>query len=494
MCIFSHFNYILFLHTLGGIYLNIFINLINLTNNFLWSYILIAMLLSLGIYFTIKTNFVQFRYFKEMFKTLMDNSDCDKNAVSPFQAFCISAASRVGTGSLAGVAIAISLGGPGSVFWMWIITLIGAASSFVESTLAQIYKVHDKEGFRGGPAYYMEKALKNRKMGIAFSILIIISFGFIFNAVQANTIAYSLVTSFSSFGISRFFIGVILTLFTTAVIFGGVHRVAKVSEFVVPIMGIAYLAVAIFVIVTNINALPHMFKVIFQGAFGIKQFTSGGIGAVIMQGIKRGLFSNEAGMGSAPNAAATASTSHPVKQGFIQTLGVFTTTLLICSATAFIIIISDTYHIVGLEGIQLTQKALSSQVGEWGAHFITICILLFAYSSIIGNYYYGETNIDFMSENKIYLLAYRLLVLVMVMFGSIADAKIVWDLADLFMGSMAILNLIAIFRLLPIVIQCLKDYVSQKNKGINPVFNINSLENIQGIQCWNENGEIKYKK
>ncbi|WP_297487339.1 sodium:alanine symporter family protein [uncultured Cetobacterium sp.] len=474
--------------------MNLFEHFINQANNFLWSYILIAMLLCLGIYFTIQNNFVQFRYFKEMFKTLIDKSDYDETAVSPFQAFCISAASRVGTGSLAGVAIAISLGGPGSIFWMWIITLIGAASSFVESTLAQIYKTHDKEGFRGGPAYYMEKALKNRKMGIAFSILIIISFGFIFNAVQANTIAYSFATSFASFGISRVFIGVILTLFTTVVIFGGVHRVAKVSEFVVPIMGVAYLAVAIFVIVTNFRELPHMFKIIFQGAFGVKQFTSGGIGAVIMQGIKRGLFSNEAGMGSAPNAAATASTSHPVKQGFIQTLGVFTTTLLICSATAFIIIISNTYNIVGLEGIQLTQKALSSQVGNWGAHFITICILLFAYSSIIGNYYYGETNIDFMSSNKIYLFIYRIFVLVMVMFGSVADAKIVWDLADLFMGSMAILNLIAIYKLSPIVVQCLKDYSSQKKLGLNPVFNINSLSNKDGIECWNEHGEIKYKK
>lgn len=471
-----------------------FENFINIINNFLWSYILIAMLLILGVYFTIKTNFVQFRYFKEMFKTLTDNSHCDKDAVSPFQAFCISAASRVGTGSLAGVAIAISLGGPGSVFWMWIITLIGAASSFVESTLAQIYKIHDKDGFRGGPAYYMEKALKNRKMGIAFSILIIISFGFIFNAVQANTISYSLITSFSSAEPSRFLIGGIITFFTTIVIFGGVHRVAKVSEFVVPIMGVAYLAVAIFVILINYKEIPNMIKIIFQGAFGLREFTSGGIGAVIMQGIKRGLFSNEAGMGSAPNAAATASTSHPVKQGFIQTLGVYTTTLLICSATAFIIILSNAYTVPGLEGIQLTQKALSSQVGLWGTHFITICILLFAYSSIIGNYYYGETNIDFMSDKKIHLFIYRIIVLIMVMFGSVADAKIVWNLADLFMGSMAILNLIAIFRLLPIVISALKDYSQQKIKGINPIFNINSISNKDGIQCWDSNGEIKYKK
>nr|WP_307775086.1 alanine/glycine:cation symporter family protein [uncultured Cetobacterium sp.] len=470
--------------------LHLFETVVNTANHYLWTYILITMLLGLGVYFTIKNDFVQFKYFKEMFKTLIDKGNNNKNAVSPFQAFCISAASRVGTGSLAGVAIAISLGGPGSLFWMWVITLIGASSSFVESTLAQVYKTHDKGGYRGGPAYYMEKALGQRKMGLIFSILIIVSFGFIFNAVQANTIAYSFAHSFADMGIGRTHVGIGLTLFTTIIIFGGVQRVAKVSEVIVPVMGVAYILVAFFVIIKNFALLPDMFKLIFEGAFGIREFTAGGIGAVVMQGIKRGLFSNEAGMGSAPNAAAAASTSHPVKQGFIQTLGVYTTTLLICSATGFIIILSNAYTIEGLGGIELTQEALRTQVGGWGPHFITLCILLFAYSSIIGNYYYGETNIDFMSKNKGAMFGYRLVVLVMVMFGSVADAQIVWNLADLFMGTMAVINLIAIFRLSPIVVACLKDYTRQKNQGLNPVLDITVLPSMKGVECWDKNGEI----
>lgn len=472
--------------------LNILENFIAIANNLLWTYVLIVMLLGLGIFFTIKNDFVQFRYFGEMFRTLVDKVDKKTKAISPFQAFCISAASRVGTGSLAGVAIAISLGGPGAVFWMWVITLIGAASSFVESTLAQVYKVKDKAGYRGGPAYYMERGLNQRGMGIVFSILIIVSFGFIFNSVQANTIAYSFENSFREIGLTRFHMGIILTILTTVIIFGGVHRVAKASEVIVPVMGVAYIAVATFVIFKNITLIPNMLKIIVEGAFGIRAIATGGLGVVVMQGIKRGLFSNEAGMGSAPNAAAAASTQHPVKQGFIQTLGVFTTTLLICSATAFIIILSDCYKKDGLGGIQLTQEALRTQVGGWGPHFITLCILLFAYSSIIGNYYYGETNIEFMSkgDKKSTLFLYRIVVLGMVMFGSVADAQIVWNLADLFMGTMAVINLIAIFRLSPIATACLKDYTRQKKLGLNPVFNVNSLPNKKGVECWSEHGEI----
>lgn len=453
-------------------------------NDFLWTYILIAMLLVLAVYFTWKTKFVQFRYIGEMFRLLGDSASSkkEKGAISSFQAFCISTASRVGTGNLAGIAIAISVGGPGAIFWMWIIALIGASSSFVESTLAQIYKTRDKNGaFRGGPAYYMEKALGKRWMGVIFSILITITFGLIFNSVQSNTIA----SAFNSaFNFDKTIVGIVLTILTVAIIFGGVHRVAKVSEVLVPVMAVAYICVALFVVIINIDKIPSLIKLIVDNAFGIEQAVGGSIGAALMNGIKRGLFSNEAGMGSAPNAAATATVSHPVKQGLIQTLGVFTDTIIICSCTAFIILLSGIDLSSG-EGIQLTQNALSSQVGPWGSYFIAICILLFAFSSIVGNYYYGEANIEFLTNKKIYLTLYRVFVAVMVFFGAIANLQIVWDLADVFMGLMAIINLIAIALLGKFAFKALDDYRTQKKAGIKePVFKASSIPELKNVEEW----------
>ena len=462
-------------------------NIVDSINTYLWTYILIALLLVLGIYFSIRTNFVQFRYIQEMFRLLTDGFSKDgkkeKNSVSSFQAFCISTASRVGTGNLAGIAIAISIGGPGAIFWMWLIALIGAASSFIESTLAQIYKVKDSSGaYRGGPAYYMEKALGQRWMGILFSICITIAFGLIFNSVQSNTISAAF---HEAFGANELIIGIIITVVTALVIFGGVQRIAKVTEVIVPIMALAYIAISLFVIVKNITEIPAVFALIFKSAFGFEQAIGGTIGAAIMQGIKRGLFSNEAGMGSAPNAAATATVSHPVKQGLIQTLGVFTDTILICSCTAFIILLSDTNLSGNYSGIQLTQNALSSQVGSWGSSFIAICILLFAFSSIVGNYYYGESNIEFISDKKIYLNIYRTLVILMVLFGSVAKVQLVWDLADVFMGFMAIINLIAIALLGNIAFKALKDYEDQKKSGINePIFKAGSIPGIKNADEW----------
>lgn len=409
-------------------------------NDFLWTYILIAMLIVIGLYFTFKTKFVQFTNIKEMFRLLGDsNSGGAKNSVSSFQAFCISTASRVGTGNLAGIATALAIGGPGAIFWMWLIALIGSASSFVESTLAQIYKVKDGDSFRGGPAYYMEKGLKKKWMGVLFAILITITFGLVFNSVQANTITLALN---ESFGFNRTILGLILTILTVIIIFGGVNRVAKVSGVLVPIMAVAYIIVALFIVLRNFNEIPGILKLIFENAFGVGPLLGGGVGAALMQGIKRGLFSNEAGMGSAPNAAATASVSHPVKQGLIQTLGVFTDTIIICSCTAFIILLSGAPLDGSIKGIQLTQMALTSQLGSWGGIFISICILLFAFSSIVGNYYYGEANISFITDKKIYVQLYRLAVGLMVFFGSLVSMDIVWNLADVFMGLMAIINLI----------------------------------------------------
>ena len=454
-------------------------------NDLIWTYILIAVLLILGFFFSIKTKFVQFRLIGEMLRLLTDKamiSSNGKKGLSSFQAFCISAASRVGTGNLAGVATAITLGGPGAIFWMWLIAFIGGASSFIESTLAQVYKVKDRDGYRGGPAYYILNGLKSRWMGIAFAITITLSFGLIFNSVQSNTIAMALE---DSFGLNTLVVGFILAGLTAIVIFGGVKRIAHVVQVIVPIMAVAYLILALFVMITNITEIPTVFALIFKNAFGIDQAIGGGMGAAVLYGVKRGLFSNEAGMGSAPNAAATAAVTHPVKQGLIQTLGVFLDTILICSATAFIILLSGAYD-SGAEGINLTQMALSEHIGPWAGAFISLAIFLFAFSSIIGNYYYGETNIEFIRDNKIILNIYRVAVIAMVIFGAVANLGVVWTLADIFMGVMALINLVAIFLLYKVAITALKDYQEQRKQGKDPVFNRNILEDTSGIECWDD--------
>ncbi|MDY3206658.1 alanine/glycine:cation symporter family protein [Clostridium baratii] len=456
-------------------------------NDFLWTYILIALLLVLGAYFTIRTNFVQFRYLKEMFRLLGDgfSNKKEKGSISSFQAFCISTASRVGTGNLAGIAIAISVGGPGAIFWMWIIALIGAGSSFVESTLAQIYKEKNEDGsFRGGPAYYMQKGLNKKWMGVLFSVLITLAFGLVFNSVQSNTITESFNTAF---GVNRLVIGIILTVLTALIIFGGIHRIAKVTEVLVPVMALAYIGIAVIILIMNATEIPSVLKLIVENAFGFKEVAGGTLGGALLLGIKRGLFSNEAGMGSAPNAAATANVTHPVKQGLIQTLGVFTDTLIICSCTAFIILLSgvDYSGPNASTGIKLTQDALSSQIGPFGNTFIAICILLFAFSSIVGNYYYGESNIEFLNDKKWFLFAYRVCVVLMVLFGSVAKVDVVWNLADVFMGLMAIVNLVAIFMLSKYAFLALKDYTEQKKSGIKePVFKASSIPGLKNAKEW----------
>lgn len=459
---------------------------INAINDVLWSYILIIMLLGCAIWFTLKTRFVQFRMIKEMVKLLGDSAGKSKNGekhISSFQAFAVSLASRVGTGNLAGVATAIAVGGPGAVFWMWIIALLGASSAFVESTLAQLYKRKGKESFVGGPAYYMERGLGLRWMGILFAILISITFGFAFNSVQSNTICAAWEGAFS---FDHRIIGGILTVFTILIIFGGIQRIAKVSSIIVPVMALGYIALALGIVLFNIGKLPAVLELIIGNAFGLEQVVGGSVGAALMQGIKRGLFSNEAGMGSAPNVAATADVSHPVKQGLIQTLGVFTDTLIICTCTAFIILFSGVPLDGSVSGVQLTQQALSNEVGSMGSIFVAVAILLFAFSSIIGNYYYGEANIRFITQNKSVLFVYRLLVSAMVMFGALASLDLAWSLADVTMGLMTICNLIAISLLGRQAFLLLNDYVAQKRNGIkSPVFDKNSLPELKGkADCW----------
>ncbi|MEG0307182.1 MAG: alanine/glycine:cation symporter family protein [Clostridium sp.] len=457
---------------------------VDIINTFMWSYVLIFLLISVGIYFSIKTNFVQFRYLKEMFKLLKPSNTDKQDGVSSFQAFCISTASRVGTGNIAGVAMAVAAGGPGAVFWMWLIALIGGASSFVESTLAQIYKTKDKDGnFLGGPAYYIEKGLGKRWLGIFFAILTTLCFGLVFNAAQSNTTTLAFTNAFN---ISPIIMGLILSILTATVIFGGVKRIAKVSEVIVPIFATAYILVAIFVIVINFKSLPGILKLIFEGAFGIRQVASGALGFTIMQGIKRGLFSNEAGMGSAPNAAATATVSHPVKQGLTQTLGVFTDTIVICTCTAFIVLISGDYANTTLTGIELTQSSLTSQIGVFGNYFLAICTFLFAFSSIVGNYYYGQANIEFITSNKIVLNLFRSFVVVTVFTGSLTSIDIVWNLADLFMALMAVVNLFSIVLLGKYAFAALDDYSLQKKNGKDPTFKASSIPGLENTESWDD--------
>ena len=347
---------------------------ISIINDVLWSYILIIMLLGCAVWFTLKTRFVQFRMIKEMIKLLGDSTGKTKNGekhISSFQAFAVSLASRVGTGNLAGVATAIAVGGPGAVFWMWIIALLGASSAFVESTLAQLYKRRGKDSFIGGPAYYMERGLGLRWMGVFFAVLISITFGFAFNSVQSNTICAAWE---GAFGFDHRIIGGILTILTILIIFGGIQRIAKVSSIIVPVMALGYVALALGIVLFNIGKLPAVLELIIGNAFGWEQAIGGTVGAALMQGIKRGLFSNEAGMGSAPNAAATADVSHPVKQGLIQTLGVFTDTLIICTCTAFIILFSGAPLDGSVNGVQLTQHALTNEVGNIGSIFVAVAI------------------------------------------------------------------------------------------------------------------------
>ena len=468
--------------------------LITQINDAIWGYVLIAALIICGIWFTWKTRGVQFRMVGEMIRLLTDSatsgtgslSDKDKNHkhISSFQAFAVSVATRVGTGNLAGVATAIAIGGAGAVFWMWVIALIGSATAFIESTLGQLYKQRHKDSFVGGPAYYIEKGLHCKWMAYLFAVLITITFGLSYNSIQSNTICGAMQ---EAFGWNPLIVGGILSVVALIIIFGGLHRIANVSAVLVPLMAIGYFILVVVIMMMNIQLIPHVMKVIFTSAFGLDQGVGGAIGATIMNGVKRGLFSNEAGEGSAPNVAATATVSHPVKQGLIQALGVFTDTLLVCSCTAFMILISGLYNTPELNGIALTQAALNSEIGAIGPTFIAIAILLFAFSSIIGNYYYGEANIRFMTSSNTVLTVYRVFSGgVLVMFGAMASLEIVWNLGDLCMALLTACNLVAIISLGKYAFRLLEDYRQQKRRGIKePVFHRGQLPEIEkDLMCW----------
>jgi len=458
-------------------------------NDTFW-YAVIVLLVGSGLYYTVRSRFIQIRLVPDMLRSIVEKpptmSDGEKG-ISAFRAFSVSAASRVGTGNVAGVAIAISLGGPGAVFWMWVMALIGAATAFLESTLAQLYKVRDKGAFRGGPAYYMQYGLGKRWMGMIFAVIITITYGFVFNAVQTNSIVDAVSSSVGEKTTAlQVGIGLVVALLVGVVIFGGVRRISAVSQIVVPVMAFAYLVIGLIVVVLNIGEVPTMFRLIIENAFGLEEIVGGGFAAAFMNGIRRGLFSNEAGMGSAPNAGATAAVSHPVKQGLVQSLGVYFDTWLVCSITAFIILLSDPRFGSGLEGAALTQNALALQLGDWTVHFLAVLIFFLAFTSVIGNYYYSESNMEFLTGSRRILPYLRSAVVVCVFLGAIGSLPLVWALADLAMGIMATVNLIALVPLSGIAYALFHHYTAQRKQGRDPVFHAGDVPGVRGIQVWTD--------
>lgn len=457
-------------------------DVLTIINNWMYTYVLIIMLLGTGIYFTVRTRCVQFRLLKDGIKSMLTkNSDAKSDnppekkskKMSSFQALMISTASRVGTGNIAGIATAIATGGPGAVFWMWVTAIIGSASAFVESTLAQVYKVRTNGEFRGGPSYYMEKALGKRWMGVLFSVLLIICFAYGFNGLQAYNISSTLtyyIPDYSETAVPMI-LGLVLAALTAAVIWGGAHRIGFISSVLVPIMAIAYILLGIITMIINVREIPGIFAMIISDALDVQSIMGGFAGSAVCIGIKRGLFSNEAGMGSAPNASASADVAHPVNQGLVQVISVFIDTLLVCSSTAMILFTSGVTGESGvLDGMPYVQAAICANVGEWGIHFITIAIFAFAFSSIIGNYFYAESNILFIKNNRIILFLFRVTCVIAVFLGAQADFSLVWNIADVTMGFMAIVNIIAILLLGGVAVRVLIDYENKKKQGLPVVF------------------------
>ena len=471
------------------------LDIIDMLNEYLWTYVVIVMLIGCAIYFTIRTKGVQFRLLKDMFKVIanrpiyinkvekenLSTEDERLKKIGSFQAFAVSLSSRVGTGNLAGVASAIFVGGPGAVFWMWVMALFGAATAFVESTLAQLYKRRGEDSFYGGPAYYMQYGLHRKWMGVLFAVLITITFGIANQVVQSNTLCDAVA---DTMGVGRDKVGLVLTIATTMIIFGGVTRISRFSSIIVPIMAVGYILLAAFILITNITAIPAMISLIVKSAFGFEQAAGGMVGVAMMQGIKRGLFSNEAGEGSAPNAAAIASTSHPIKQGLLQALGVFADTLVICTCTAFVILLSGIYD-SGRDGIILTKYALITHVGSLGGLFVTLAIFFFAYSTIIANYFYGETNIRFITQSGKTIFAFRAITGATVMIGATVTLQTAWCLVDLAMGFMTLVNLVAIIRLSPKVFLLLDNYIEQRRNHQDPQFKRSMMPEIEkDVECW----------
>ncbi|CAM2903726.1 alanine/glycine:cation symporter family protein [Helicobacter burdigaliensis] len=465
--------------------IKVFSEFVAVSSNLLYTYILVFVLIACGLYFTFRTGFIQLKFLPQSLKILREKSQ--KEHISPFAALMISTASRVGIGNIVGVAVAISAGGAGALFWMWVVAIFGGASAFVESTLAQVYKRREGEhNYKGGPAYYIHSALKSKAFGIVFAISLILCFTYGFNGLQSYTLtsAFEFYVGKDAFneGYITTFIGLILALLTAIFFFGGGKSTAFISKIIVPVMAFGYLLVALAVIFTNFGELPRIFLEIVEKAFDFQAIFGGFAGSAIVIGIKRGLFSNEAGMGSAPNAAAAAHTSHPAKQGMVQTLSVFIDTLIICSATAFMVLCSQE-NLEGLKGMPLIQKVMHGHFGEFGLHFVSIAVVLFAFTSLVGNYFYSEMNFKFITENKTALQIFRLSAVAMVFVGSQLSLDLAWDFADVVMGIMALVNIVAILLLGNIAIKVLKDYEKQRKEGKDPVFKASDV-GISNTECW----------
>ncbi len=441
-----------------------------------WGWSLIPILVVFGVFITITTGFVQFQFFGRMFRVLSNkNETADPNKISAREALLVSVGGRVGGGNIAGVAVAITLGGPGAVFWMWAIALIGMATSLVECSIAQLFKRKTGENeYRGGPARSIIHGLGEdyRWLAIVYAICLIAAFGFGFNAFQGNTVAGAVQ---DSMGIDRLYSGAALAAIAGVIIFGGIHRIAKAADIVVPVMAIGYLAMALIVILLNITSLPGVLYDIIANAFGFEEAVGGGMGAAIAQGMRRGLFSNEAGLGSAPNVAATAEVRHPISQGITQSFSVFIDTMVICSCTAFVILLGDVYvpGAEGIDGVVLTQQSMVSHLGGWVQYFLTFAILLFSFSSIIYNYYLGENAMTVLSKNPMSILILRLAIIGIVFLGATAPAATsVFFFSDPMMGVLALVNLLAIMMLFPVAMRLLRDFRAQLKAGIErPVLN-----------------------
>ena len=471
-----------------------FENLINSLNNIatavndaLYGYILIIMLVAGGLFFTLRTRFAQFRLFGQQIRSVTEKP-ADGKSVSSFQALMVSTASRVGTGNVVGVSTALCLGGFGSVFWMWVIAIIGGASALIESTLAQIYKKRGPNGSYGGPAYYIEAAFKCRPLAIVFSVLLILTYGFGFNMLAS----YNLQSTFSAYSFynekwTPLIIGLILAVLVGYCLFGGGKRVIKVTSFLVPIMGVAYILIALIIVFMNISSLPSVFSRIFTEAFDLQAIFGGFSGSCVMYGIKRGLYSNEAGVGSAPNASASAEVSHPVKQGLVQVLSVFIDTVLVCSATAFMCMCSGIEPSADISGAPYVQASLSAVLGQFGPIFITVAMILFAFTTLLGNLYYVDQCIFYIMKRvpgKKFMTAYHIIASLLVLLGAVLSADLLWNIADITMGAMAIINIPVIVILSKYAVRALNDYDKQRKEGKDPVFHAKDIGLPHEVDYW----------
>lgn len=463
---------------------------VGVLSNWMYSYILIILLVGAGIYFTIRTKGIQFRALKEAIRVVMEPKE-DEKSISSFQALMISTASRVGTGNIAGISTALCIGGPGAMFWMWLTALLGSASAFIESSLAQIYKRKAADGSSyGGPAYYIQAVLKKRWLGIVFASVLILTYMGGFNMVASFNISDSFRRyDFYQPGTTPLIVGVVLALIFGICIFGGSRRISRITEVIVPLMGIFYIGVSLFIVITHLNLLPGVIASIFKGAFNLSAIFGGFAGSAIMQGIKRGLFSNEAGVGSAPNASASAGVSHPAKQGMVQMLSVYIDTIVICSATGFMLLCSGVAPEGGIAGMPYVQEAVAGSLGSFGSVFITVALFMFAFTTLIGNFYYAEMGLRYICDKapgKALLNTFRVAAALIVCLGATMDFSVVWDTADVLMGLMALINLPVIVILSKPAIHCMQDYFRQKAQGKNPVFRAKDIGLKTKTDFWND--------